>query len=57
MRLGASAGAIVASFAMAVAAAYVPPHMQLPPTWTDADVSAGTVSASPPGRNPERRRV
>ncbi|KAL7535911.1 hypothetical protein ACHAXR_006806, partial [Thalassiosira sp. AJA248-18] len=33
--------AIVASAAAAMSAAYVPPHMELPSTWTD--VSAGTL--------------
>jgi len=33
--------AIVASTAAAMAAAYVPPHMELPSTWTD--VSTGTL--------------
>mmetsp|Transcript_28293 Transcript_28293/g.60307 ORF Transcript_28293/g.60307 Transcript_28293/m.60307 type:complete len:91 (-) Transcript_28293:2067-2339(-) len=33
--------AIVASAAAATAAAYVPPHMELPATWTD--VTTGTL--------------
>lgn len=33
--------AITASATAAMAAAYVPPHMELPSTWTD--VSAGTL--------------
>ena len=35
---------MVVSAAAALAAAYVPPHMELPAGWTD--VSVGTVSRS-----------